>query len=158
MQKHFFCNFRTPLLLHQKPINKSYCFNSLFGRSFFLFCFSFFKHDLFWDPFTIQWAPTRDKQIDQAAKYCWTNRHATLLGPSRTTQIHAETPSGLGLRCFRYFSCFLFSTFSSTSVPKYMISIFSAAPNTSRNAEQMGPPKSNGRQNGSQNKSRGSIC
>ena len=81
------------------------------------------------------------------------SRHIVLFRKKKT-QIHVETHSGLDFRFFYIFR--LLNLFDLSG--KYMVfHLFSLAPNTSRNTKRIGPPKSNGRQKGSQNIPRRSI-
>ena len=98
------------------------------------------------DPFKIKWRPNGVQNIVM---------HSLLmLSKNAYISRNAEWTEPL---FFLYFSFLYFPTLAA-HVKKYVIvSFVSVAPNTSRNTKRVGPPKSNGRQRGSQRKTGGSI-
>ena len=75
MRKHRFYNFRPSILaskIHQRILFVQAPFLEVIVHIFYVF-----KNWSIWDPFKIQWAPKRDQQIDQVAKY-WTNNYVAL--------------------------------------------------------------------------------
>ena len=105
-----------------------------------------YENGRFGDPFKIQRAP---KWYPKSTKRCLTakRKHRCTFEKTKCR----ETPSGLNLRFVYVLRCFAFSKDSDTVVKKCLFFLVVAvAPNTSRNTEQINPPKSSGRQNGTQ--------
>ena len=105
MQKPLFYNFR-PFILASK-FNQRIMFFQTSCLEVDILISLFFIKGSFWDPFKIQRAPTRDRQSTKWRNVGEQYRGGTLSGPTRKTQVHAETPSGLNLRFSFVFFIFI---------------------------------------------------
>ena len=88
---------------HQISKNKNVFQITLLDIIFLIFLKCFKKINRCWDSFTNKWAPNRKPTIDNYAKMVSKTVLDTHSFVHRKTQIHAETPSGLNLRCFYIF-------------------------------------------------------